>query len=115
MARRGRLPKSPCGCRVDGQWRIVVGGIAPPPHWLWGTRFSPEDIYLETPAYDRTLRLWFLPEAYVLPDPDRDALICLVCDEPTGGMIGFGDGLDEVETCREQAGLNPEWHFEWIQ
>jgi len=107
--------KSPCGCSLDGHWRVIVEGAAPPPNWLWGTQFSPNDEYLETPAYDRALKEWFLPEAYVLPDPDRDALICLECDEPTDGSIGFGDGLDEVRIYRERAGLNPEWHFAWVK
>jgi hypothetical protein len=115
MAKRNRQRlKSPCGCSVDSQWRTIVEGGAPPPHWFWGTLFTPNDANLGTPAYDPALKEWFLPEEYVLPDPDRDALICLECDEPTDGIIGFGDGLDEVSINRERAGLNPAWHFAWV-
>jgi hypothetical protein len=116
--RRGKFRKSPCGCKVDGSWRIVVGGVEPPlDNGLWGRllRNGPNDDTLGTPAWDAKLKLWWLPEEYVLPDSDRDALICVECDEPTDGSVGFGDGLDEVSIHREQAGLDPEWHFAWMK
>jgi hypothetical protein len=114
--RKEQRLKSPCGCRMKGHWRIIVSGMAPPPNWLWGTMFTSNDAHLSTPAYDPALKEWFLYEEWVLPDPDRDALICLECDEPTDGTIGFGDGLDENEVGleRAQAGLNPVWKFAWV-
>jgi hypothetical protein len=113
MAKRNKQRlKSPCGCGFTLP-RIIVEGEPPAPHHIWGIHGTPAD--MDTPAYDPTLKQWFLSDLTVLPDPDRDALICLECNEPTDGIIGFGDGADEVSGERELAGLNPAWHFEWIQ
>jgi len=112
MARKSKIPTTPCECIIL-QPRIIVEGEPPAPHVMWGTRLGPNDVALSTPAYDIALKQWFLSEYAVLPDPDRDALICNVCDAPTDGLIGFDDGIDEVAVERELAGLNPVWQFAW--
>ena len=93
---------------------MIVAGPAPDSKF-WRGMFSADYEYLETPAYDPTLRIWFSHESDVMPDLERDALICGVCDEPSSGTVGFGNGIDEVRLYREEAGLNPQWHFGWVR
>ena len=108
-----RRPKSPCQCPVDGYWRLIVAGPRPQASGfsaMLADIGGPNASSLETPAYDPMLKEWFLDEADALPDEDRDDLICVVCDEPTTGIVGYQD----VGIYREEAGLSSEWHFRWI-
>ena len=117
MVKRKQSPKSPCGCQVDSYWRIIaigdgrVNGVLPYGAFAVSLRATPEQA--ETPAYDPQLRLWFLHDGHCFPDEDADALICLVCDQPTRGVVALRDDIDEVSLHRIEAGLDPEWHFVW--
>ena len=112
MVRRSSPPKSPCGCNViEDRFRLIVDGPSLEPR---GSSFAELLGNLPsqwpTPAYDRKLRLWFLHEEYIFPDYERDALVCTECDQLTDGIAN----QDDIDIYREQAGLNPEWHFERI-
>ena len=120
-SRRSRkIPQSPCGCEVvisgnplaheQAPWRFIVPGKVEPPNIFFGHLFSPDNPDLPTPAYDPMLKEWFIEESEALPDPDRDAVICGFCDEPTSAIVGF----DDVDIYREEAGLPRDWHFGWI-
>jgi hypothetical protein len=106
--------QSPCKCSLDNSWRIIAEGALPPTHPVWGAMFSPNEDGLTTPAYDPSLREWFLFEQDVLPDSDNGTLVCVECGGSTRGVPGMGNGLNEVSIYREREGLSPEWHFKWI-
>ena len=106
-----KRPASPCQCPVDREWRLIVAGPEPPASGLSLSRlFGPNADALETPAYDPVLKEWFLDESDALPDSDRDAVICVCCDEPTTGIIGY----DDVDILRDRAGASAEWHFRFM-
>jgi hypothetical protein len=121
-------PKSPCGCTVDGDWKYIVPGPAPKrersifDHIIKEPN-TPDDPF---PAYDYQLKEWFLSLDYVLPDSERNALICVECDEPTRGTVGWewggfsgvigdvyvaGGFASDISSYREEAGLDSEWHM----
>jgi hypothetical protein len=119
MARQSRFPKSPCGCDViKDSFRLIVDG--PEPEAWRGVRGGLSELLgllpsqSETPAYDRKLRLWFLHDEYAFPDEERDDLICLECDQITKGVVVLPDFTSDIDTYRQEAGLDPEWHFGWI-
>ena len=117
MVKRKRSPKSPCGCQVDSFWRIIasgdgrVNGVLPYSSFARLLSATPEQA--QTPAYDPQLKEWFLHEDDCFPDEAVGDLICLVCDQPTRGVVALRDDIDEVSLHRIEAGLDPEWHFVW--
>ena len=106
-----KRPQSPCKCPIDGDWRLIVAGPEPPTSGFFPSEFfGPNRSTLETPAYDPILKEWFVDEADALPDSDRDAVICVECDEPTTGIVGY----DDVSIYRQEAGASAEWHFRFM-